>query len=140
MNNEEFVAALQANASALVDLPFAEQVNVTHDPAKDTDGPVDGERLRAISKAESEAISRAFAEPPEREVLRATVDGRFVTTHSLVRGTLVDGTTVEYETEVRLEVDGGKLVGIHARVDTDQHRATLNAGKFERPAEAGAST
>ena len=37
-------------------------------------------------------MARAFAEPPEREVLSATVDGRFVTTRSKLRGTLVDGT------------------------------------------------
>jgi hypothetical protein len=120
----------------LLDMPFADKVNLSHDPPSERDGPIDGAALSAIARAEVEAMARAFAEPPEREVLHTSVEGRFVTTRTATRGMLVDGTPIDYETEVVLEVDDGVIVGMRARLDeanATQHRMVLTAGQFQRP-------
>ena len=128
------------NETPVMFLPFADKVQLSHEPPLETDGLVDGALLSAIAKAEVEAMERAFAAPPERAQSR-TAEGRFVTSRSTIRGTLIDGTAIDYKTEVVLEIEGGVIVGVRARMDeanAAQHRKALQAGDFRRPA-AGAT-
>jgi hypothetical protein len=131
----EKVTFARTASSTLLDMPFADRVRVSHDPPLDTDGPVDGARLSAIALAETQALERAFARPPERQQSK-TVEGRFVTMRNVLRGVLVDGSAVDYQTEVALEIDNGVIVAIRSRMDAAsmaQHRRALEAGNFQRP-------
>jgi hypothetical protein len=129
------VTFASTTSSTVLEMPFADKVRVSHDPPLDTDGPVDGARLSAIALAEMEALERAFARPPERQQSK-TVEGRFVTMRNVLRGVLVDGSAIDYQTEVVLEIDNGVIVAIRSRMDagsTAQHRRALGAGNFQRP-------
>jgi hypothetical protein len=122
-------------AATMGTLPFAEQVRLTHVPPAATDGPIPGALLADVSRSEAEAMARALGSELDRAV-DVTVEGANVRMRSAVRGTLADGTAVDYSTEVVLGVAGGEIVSMEAHLDEvsmAQHRRVLDAGGFERP-------
>ena len=80
-------------------------------------------------------MTRALTDGLAREV-DVTVEGDRVRMRSSVRGTLADGTTVDYTTEVVLGIRDGEIASMEASLDEDamaQHRLVLDAGSYERP-------
>ena len=134
---EEFAERLRSGgAAAMGSLPFADQVHLRHDPPVDSDGPIPGALLAAVSRAEADAMERALTTGLDRSV-DVTVEGANLRVRSAVRGELTDGTSVDYATEVVLEVTDGTITAMEAHLDDAsmaQHRAVLTAGGYERPA------
>jgi hypothetical protein len=121
--------------AAMSELTFAEQVQLTHVPPANTDGPIPGALLAAVSRAEADAMVTALAGDVDRDVV-VTVEGSDVRMRSTVCGTIVGGTPVDYATEVVLTVAGGEVVAMEAHLDEEsmtQHRLVLEAGGYERP-------
>ena len=104
-------------------------------PPVDSDGPLPGALLAEVSRCEADAMTCALTDAIDRDV-DVTVEGASVRMRSSVRGTLRDGTPVDYTTEVVLGIAGGEVVSMEAHLDEarrGQHRLVLDAGNFQRP-------
>jgi len=129
-------AGNQAKTHGVLAAYFADPVDVRHVPAGPTDGPMPKQLLVAVAHAETEATTRALPDAAsESEVL---VDGDAIHVRGRTRGTLADGTDVDFATSVVFHVADGTIVGIRSESLPGSAEAmgkVFAEGKFELPAD-----
>jgi hypothetical protein len=116
---------------------FADAVELHHEPARPTDGPIPGRLIAEVSRLETEAAGRALSTSLESRT-EIVVDGHAVRVIGSVAGTLADGTAIDVHTNVDFTIADGKIVGLRSDMDeasTTNWGRVLAAGGFAIPEE-----
>jgi ketosteroid isomerase-like protein len=127
-------AGNQAKTHDVLAIYFADPVDVRHEPAGPTDGPMPKELLVRVALAETEAMGRAL--PDATSESDVSVDGDAIHVRGRTRGTLPDGTDVDFETAVVFLVADGAIVGIRSESvpgNAETMGKVFAEGKFELP-------
>jgi ketosteroid isomerase-like protein len=124
-----------ANHETLARL-FAEEIELRHEPPHPSDGPIPGRLLAEMARREVEAVKRALPDAEQRSEI--TVEGDGVRVRGRTRGTLVDGTLIDVQTNTLFTVADGRIVALHSDMDARSGVAwgrVLAAGGIEVPPE-----
>ena len=112
---------------------FAGAVQLHHEPARPTDGPIPGRLIAEVSRLETEAAGRRLSLMSLESRTEIVVDGHAVRVIGRVTGTLGDGTAIDVHTNVDFTIADGKIVGLLSDMD---EASTTNWGMSSPPVDS----